>query len=101
MENKEKEGLITRDWLAIERTHLANERTFLAYFRTAIVFLSTAVAIFQIDFLKNLKELGIFLLSLSPLILGVGIMRYRATRRRIGRYYQATTQAPQKQSESI
>ena len=39
MSNKEENQLITRDWLAIERTKLANERTFLAYFRTFLVLL--------------------------------------------------------------
>ena len=47
---KPKNNLITRDWLAIERTKLANERTFLAYFRTFIVILGTGITILKLEF---------------------------------------------------
>ena len=79
--------LIVRDWLAIDRTHLANERTFLAYFRTFVVILSSAIAILKVDVLHELKELGIFLLILSPIILAVGLFRFFYVRRQVKKYY--------------
>ncbi len=85
-EDNEKQ-LITRDFLAIERTRLANERTFLAYFRTAVVFLSAGFAIVQLDALEEIHLVGWFLLCLSPLILAVGGVRLVQVRRQIRKYY--------------
>lgn len=87
MAEDEDTKLITRDFLAIERTRLANERTFLAYFRTAVVFLSAGFAILQLDALKELHLLGWFLLCLSPVILLVGGLRLVYVRRQIRKYY--------------
>ena len=84
---KINEKLITRDWLAIDRTKMANERTFLAYFRTFIVILSSGVAILKVELLEDLKGLGIFLLILSPIVLAVGIGRFLWVRRHIHKYY--------------
>ena len=57
----EGKPLITRDWLAIERTKLANERTFLAYFRTFLVILGTGVTILKLEFFSDLKSYEIAL----------------------------------------
>lgn len=84
---KIKEELITRDWLAIDRTKMANERTFLAYFRTFIVILSSGVAIVKVELLEDLTVLGIFLLILSPFILAIGVGRFLWVRRHIHKYY--------------
>ena len=85
----EKVPLITRDVLAIERTRLANERTFLAYFRTAVVFLSAGFAILELAALEEIRPLGWFLLSLSPIILAVGAGRLIYVRQQIKKYYKA------------
>ena len=86
-EDKDKQ-LITRDFLAIERTRLANERTFLAYFRTSVVFLSAGFAILHMEVLREIRILGWFLLFLSPVILLVGTLRLVYVRRKIRKYYQ-------------
>lgn len=83
----EKKDLIVRDWLAIDRTNLANERTFLAYFRTFVVILGSGVAIFEVEILSELKELGIFLLVLAPVIFVIGLFRFFYVRRQIKKYY--------------
>lgn len=83
----DNETLITRDWLAIERTKLANERTFLAYFRTFIVFLGTGLTVLKIEFFSNLKAFGILLLCISPIILIVGIIRLFKVKRTIKKHY--------------
>ncbi|RED49281.1 DUF202 domain-containing protein [Seonamhaeicola aphaedonensis] len=80
-------NLITRDWLAIERTKLANERTFLAYFRTFIVFLGTGITIMKLEFFSELKAFGIVLLIISPIILVIGLIRLFYVKRIIKKHY--------------
>jgi putative membrane protein len=84
--------LIVRDFLAIERTRLANERTFLSYFRTFVVMLSSAFAIMHLEFLSDLKWLGVILLVVAPIILFIGIGRLIYVKRRIKMYY--TNESP-------
>ncbi|KJD34476.1 membrane protein [Tamlana nanhaiensis] len=79
--------LITRDWLAIERTKLANERTFLAYFRTFIVFLGTGITVLKLEFFAEMKPFGIILLLTSPIILIIGLVRLFAVKRTIKKHY--------------
>lgn len=84
----EKENtLITRDWLAIERTKLANERTFLAYFRTFLVILGTGVTILKLEFFSDLKSYGIILIVVSAILLIIGIYRLIRVRKAIRRHY--------------
>jgi len=82
-----KNDLITRDWLAIERTKLANERTFLAYFRTFIVILGTGITILKLEFFSDLKSFGIILIIISPIILIIGIVRLIKVREIIRKHY--------------
>lgn len=82
--------LITRDWLAIERTKLANERTFLAYFRTFIVILGTGITLTKIELFEQLKPIGFIFSAASPIILIVGIWRLIQVRKRIRAYYKLT-----------
>ncbi len=85
MEGENK--LITRDWLAIERTKLANERTFLAYFRTFLVILGTGITILKLDLLADLKLYGIILIIISPIILIIGIYRLIRVKKTIRKHY--------------
>lgn len=87
MSRKENSDLSKTDLLAIERTRLANERTFLAYFRTFIVLLSSAVAILKLDVLQEIRELGLVLVVISPILLIIGIGRFFYMRNRISKYY--------------
>ena len=84
---KIKKDLITRDWLAIDRTRMANERTFLAYLRTFIVVLSSGVAILRVEALQDMIDLGIFLLAIAPIIFIIGLARFLYVRRHIRKYY--------------
>lgn len=84
---EENNPLITRDWLAIERTKLANERTFLAYFRTFIVFLGTGLTVLKIEFFSDLKTFGIVLLAISPIILIIGLIRLIRVKQTIRKHY--------------
>lgn len=79
--------LITRDWLAIERTKLANERTFLAYFRTFLVILGTGVTILKLEFFSDIQFYGIILIAISAVLLCIGIFRLYRVRKIIRRHY--------------
>jgi len=79
--------LITRDWLAIERTKLANERTFLAYFRTFLVILGTGVTILKLEFFSDLKSYGIILIIVSAILLIIGLYRLISVRKTIRKHY--------------
>ena len=79
--------LIAKDWLAIGRTKLANERTFLAYFRTFIVFIGTGITILKLEFLSEMKSFGILLLTISPIILIIGLARLFSVKRSIKKLY--------------
>lgn len=86
-DNKQKDHLITRDWLAIERTKLANERTFLAYFRTFLVVLGTGVTILELKFFSDLKSYGIALVIAAGLLLIIGIYRLFRVKKTIRKHY--------------
>lgn len=83
-----KDQLITRDYLALERTRLANERTFLAYFRTTVVFLASGLSIIQFEYLREIYEVGWGLALLAPIVLGVGFLRFIYVKRAIRKFYQ-------------
>ena len=83
----EKSNLTVNESLALERTKLAIERTFLAYFRTVVVFLSSGFAIFQIESLSKIKELGLVLMIIGPIVLIVGSVRFIVIRKKILRHY--------------
>lgn len=84
---EQKKALITRDWLAIERTKLANERTFLAYFRTFLVILGTGVTILKLEFFSDLKSYGIILIIASAIVLLIGVYRLLSVKKTIRKHY--------------
>ncbi|QXP59411.1 DUF202 domain-containing protein [Olleya sp. HaHaR_3_96] len=84
---KDETALTTRDWLAIERTKLANERTFLAYFRTFLVILGTGITILKLDLFADLKNYGITLIGIAPIILIIGVFRLFKVKRTIKKHY--------------
>ncbi|MDC1504808.1 DUF202 domain-containing protein [Winogradskyella sp.] len=84
--DKEK-TLITRDWLAIERTKLANERTFLAYFRTFLVILGTGLTVLKLEFFSDLKAYGSILIVIALVILIIGIYRLFKVKKTIKKHY--------------
>lgn len=84
-ENKEK--IILRDYLALERTRLANERTLFAYLRTSIYLILGGIAFLQLEGLEQIKWLGYFSLGLSAIFLVVGIYTYFKLRNKLKKYY--------------
>jgi putative membrane protein len=80
-----RDELILRDELAIDRTLLANERTVLSYLRGAITLVIAGVTF--IHFVEDgfLRVIGVVLVPLGFLAGVVGILRYRRMNLRIQR----------------
>ena len=71
-----KEAIILRDHLAMERTKLANERTLLSYIRTSLYLLLGGLALIGLKEISDLKVVGYISISMSVIFLIIGIMRY-------------------------
>ena len=78
-----KDNMILRDFLAVDRTDLANERTLLAYMRTFIGLLVSGVGLIKFIDDNTLIVIGYILSSVSPIILLLGIYRFLRVRKKI------------------
>ncbi|MFH1079557.1 MAG: DUF202 domain-containing protein [Pseudomonadota bacterium] len=76
-ERFQREELILRDELAIDRTILANERTALAYFRSALTLVIVGVTLLHFFEKGILLYFGIIFIPCGLAVGGFGIMRYR------------------------
>lgn len=85
-ENKEK--IILRDFLAMERTRLANERTLMAYVRTSLFFLTGGLTLLQFERFQNMFWLAYFAMVLSVVMMITGIYRYLRLNSRVHDYYE-------------
>lgn len=83
--NLEKENLILRDFLAVDRTVLANERTFLAYFRTALTLIVTGSSFIKFVDDVIIKCFGYIFVPLGFLILMMGIYRFLEIRKKLSK----------------
>ena len=84
-ENREK--IILRDYLALERTRLANERTLFSYIRTSLYLLLGGIAFFQIQGFERIEWLGYVSLALSIIFLVVGIFKFNQLKYKLKKYY--------------
>ncbi len=75
-EFKNREHIILRDFLALERTKLANERTLLSYIRASLYLLLGGIALLKLEDFQQIKFLGYTSLTLTVVLLIVGIYRY-------------------------
>lgn len=76
MEKDFEQELIIRDYLARQRTALANDRTLLSYIRTSLYFLVSGTALFEVNTLSHVSQLGYLAFGLSFAFLGVGIFSF-------------------------
>jgi putative membrane protein len=84
-ENKDK--IILRDYLALERTRLANERTLFAYIRTSLYLILGGIAFLQLEGFDKIKWLGYTSLILSILFFIFGIFRYYQLNKKLRKFY--------------
>ena len=82
-----KEEIILRDHLAMERTKLANERTLLSYIRTSLYLVLGGIAFIGMRDLEEIKNLGYFSLSLSIIVLVIGIFRFYQLKNHLKKLY--------------
>lgn len=82
-----KEDIILRDHLAMERTKLANERTLLSYLRTSLYLLLGGIALLGLKDFQDLKFLGYIALSLSALLIIIGTVRFLQLKEQLERFY--------------
>lgn len=82
-----KDAIILRDYLALERTRLANERTLLAYLRSSVYLVLGGIAFLQLRDFQHIQWLGIVSIGLSAVFLVVGVYRYFLLNKRLLAYY--------------
>lgn len=82
-----KEEIILRDFLAMERTRLANERTFMAYIRTSLFFLTGGLTLLQFDEYENLHWLAYLAILTCIIMVIIGVSRFIILSRRLHGYY--------------
>jgi len=82
-----KEEIILRDYLSLERTKLANERTLLSYIRTSLYLFLGGIAFLQIQGFNNIYWLGYLSIFFSLLFLVIGIFRFIQLKKRLKIYY--------------
>jgi putative membrane protein len=83
MEKDFEQELIVRDYLARQRTTLANDRTLLSYIRTSLYFLVSGTALFEVNKLAHISQLGYVSFGLSFAFLAVGIFNYFKVKQRL------------------
>ncbi|WP_425389566.1 DUF202 domain-containing protein [Ekhidna sp.] len=84
-QNKEK--IILRDYLALERTTMANQRTLYAVIRTAIYLVLAGIAFITLETFTKLNWVGYVLFAISGLMVIFGVIRFLALRKKLSRFY--------------
>jgi putative membrane protein len=93
-EFENKERIILRDYLALERTRLANERTLFAYLRTSLYLVLGGIAFLQLRDFEHIKWLGYLSIGLSVVFLVAGIFTYYKLKNKLRKYYSDTSINP-------
>jgi len=82
-----RDKLILRDHLALERTRLANERTFMAYVRSALYLVIGGLALLHLEGHGELEWLGVVSLVLAAAFAIIGLLRFHKLKRQLNSYY--------------
>lgn len=70
------DGMILRDFLALDRTILANKRTLLAYVRTAIGLLASGIGMVKLVSDGIINIIGFVFIAFALPVLIIGAMEY-------------------------
>jgi putative membrane protein len=81
----QREDMILRDWLALDRTVLANKRTFLAYARTAIALVVLGIAFVKLIGHQFFVYAGFSLIGVGVVVFAVGLREYAMNTHRFKR----------------
>lgn len=82
-----RDKLILRDHLALERTRLANERTFMAYIRSSLYLIIGGLALLELTHFGNLEWVGLVSLSLAAIFALIGMTRFLQLKKQLRSYY--------------
>lgn len=85
-----KDRIILRDFLALERTTLANERTLFAYIRTSLYLILGGIAFLKLESFENNKWLGYLSFAISLLMIVYGVLRYNKLKTKLKKFYNQT-----------
>ncbi|MDA0660715.1 MAG: DUF202 domain-containing protein [Planctomycetota bacterium] len=100
----EREELILRDELAIDRTRLANERTLLAYLRSGVALILAGVTFIHFAQDRWFRMVGVLCLPAGGIVMLVGVARYRTMNSKITvarrQLTPATTPLPQRNAKT-
>lgn len=81
-----KDQMILRDYLALERTRLANERTLFSYIRTSLYLLTAGIGVLQIDSISSLDWLAWICITSGFVLFFTGIFRFWKMRKELDRH---------------
>ncbi len=95
-----KEAIILRDHLAMERTKLANERTLLSYLRTSLYLVLGGIAFLGMKDFEEMRNVGYLSLALSALLFVIGVVRFVQLRKHMKRMYEPLYNASSEDSEA-
>lgn len=84
-ENKER--IILRDYLALQRTSLANERTLFSYIRTSLYLILAGIGFIKIETFESLIWLGYTCFGVSVILLIYGIYHFIKLKNHLKKYY--------------
>ncbi len=84
---KNREKIILRDFLALERTTLANERTLFAYIRTSLYLILGGIAFLKMESLQTIQWLAYLSFGISFLMIVYGLIRYFKLKRKLQKFY--------------
>jgi len=96
---KNREKIILRDFLAMERTSLANERTLFSYIRASLYMIIGGVAIIEYEGFASFSWLAYTVFGLSALLIFIGVFRYRRLKRKLSTYYRSMNIVPEQTLE--
>lgn len=82
-----KERIILRDYLAMQRTTLANERTLFAYIRTSLYLILGGIGLLGLKDFQELRWVGYLSFGLSAFIIVYGLVRYYMLKRKLKHFY--------------
>lgn len=84
-ENKEK--IILRDFLAMERTSLANERTLFSYIRSSLYLILAGIAFLKIEHFSEIRWLSYGIFVFSVFLAVFGVIRFIRMKNKLKEYY--------------
>ena len=86
-QNREK--IILRDFLAMERTTLANERTLFSYLKAGVYFVLAGFAFLKVELFEDMRWVSYSLFALSAIMIVYGLIRFGILKKKLDVYYEA------------